>query len=126
MRWVMDNNYTIRNLMALGGNQLPWCISVEPVYEFKDGHYTKQVVGQQYNCLLPGNEFQKLSIKTKEIIPTISNEIIRNSGGKVTINVDDFTCKFYVDKTNRLKMSCWANSVYPVTEGGDQNETIIE
>ena len=44
------------------GNKL-WVVDVIPVYEYKDGHRTENILGYRYETVLPGHKMDKISVR---------------------------------------------------------------
>ncbi|WP_270816668.1 hypothetical protein [Hungatella effluvii] len=119
-------NLTLTSLQTLANDQTVLCTKVEPIKDFVDGHYVEPIKGQKYECVLTGNGYDKITIKTEEIFSSITMEMIESNNGAIPVEVSNFVCKIYADrKTGNLLVSAKASTVQPAMEGGDDDDRIF-
>lgn len=116
----------ITDISVMSNNQKVLCTKVDPIKDFIDGHYAEPVKGQKYECVLTGNGYDKITIKTEEIFSSITMEMIESNNGAIPVEVSNFVCKIYADrKTGNLLVSAKASTVQPAMEGGDDDDRIF-
>ncbi len=119
------NSLIIKDLNVLSNNEIVLCTEISSDNEFIDGKPTRKI-GTRYLCILEGNGYEKIVIKTPELIPTFTAEDIEANGGKVPVKVENFKGKIYVDRRSMsLQVSSRATSVLPVWEGDEDDDEII-
>lgn len=113
-------NLLLRSLSELANNQPVLCIGAEPIRDFVDKHYVDPIKGYKYECVLTGNGYEKITVKTADLYPTVTNELIAANGGQIEVAVDGFFCKVYVDKdSGSLRLSVTATAVRPAIPADD-------
>lgn len=76
-----------------------------------DGKRTDEIIGYNYECVLPDNMYEKIVVKIEELIPSIPPETLEEESS-IPISFDGFVGKFRKDfKTNRYILSCKADSI---------------
>ncbi|GAA6293317.1 hypothetical protein F220043C3_17510 [Enterocloster asparagiformis] len=116
----------ITDISVMSNNQKVLCTKVEPIKDFIDGHYAEPVKGQKYECVLTGNGYDKITIKTEERIPSITMEMIESNNGAIPVEVSNFVCKIYADrKTGNLLVSAKASTVQPAIVDNDPSDLLF-
>lgn len=119
-------NLTLTSLQTLANDQTVLCTKVEPIKDFIDGRYVEPVKGQKYECVLTGNGYDKITIKTEEIFSSITMEMIESNNGAIPVEVSNFVCKIYADrKTGNLLVSAKASTVQPAIVDNNQNDFLF-
>lgn len=119
-------NLTLTSLQTLANDQTVLCTKAEPIKDYVDGHYVEPVKGQKYECVLTGNGYDKITIKTEERIPSITMEMIESNNGAIPVEVSNFVCKIYADrKTGNLLVSAKASTVQPAIVDNNQNDFLF-
>lgn len=113
----------ITNINVLANDRGIYLIGVKSdMYEH--GKLSDTVQGQNYVCILPGNDFEKITIKTPELIPSITQDEIEANGNPIPIDVIDFRCTVYVSD-GKIALSCKAKTIVPLEKGVDGDERIF-
>lgn len=116
----------ITDMKVVSNEQMVLCTKAEPIKDFIDGHYVEPVKGYKYECVLTGNGYDKITIKTEERIPSITMEMIESSNGAIPVEVSNFVCKIYADrKTGSLLISAKASTVRPAIVDSNQNDLLF-
>lgn len=119
------NMITIKDLNVLSNYERVICTEIAPDHEYVDGKPVKRI-GTKYTCVLEGNGYTKIVIKTSELIPIFTAEDIEANRGKIPVSVEGFQGKFYVDRrTVSLQVSCKATTVVPILKGDENDDEII-
>lgn len=115
---------TIKDLNVLSNHERVLCTEISSDHEFVDRKPIRKI-GTRYVCVLEGNGYEKIVIKTPEQISIFTAEDIEANGGKIPVNVENFLGKIYVDKRSMsLQVSCKATAVIPILKGDDDDDII--
>lgn len=118
------NMITIKDINVLSNYERVICTEIAPNHEYVDGKPTKKI-GTRYTCILEGNGYTKIIIKTPELIPIFTTEDIEANRGKIPVSVEGFQGKIYVDRrTVSLQVSCKATTVIPILKGDNDDDII--
>lgn len=90
---------------------------------YKDGKPSDAVQGQNYICILPGNDFEKITIKTPELVPAITQDEVEANGNPIPIDVIGFRCTVYAFN-GQIVLSCKAKTIVPL-EKGESDEQLF-
>lgn len=106
------------NIEQLNGNMKKFLVlDVSKSFEYVDGKRTDNQVGIRYDCVLPNNKFEKISIKVLgEMEPSITKEEINSNGGSVEAFATGFEGKLYRDRFGNFDISCTAAAVTKQSE----------
>lgn len=119
------NMITIRDLNVLSNFEKILCTEIYPDNEFINGKPARKI-GTRFVCILEGNGYNKIIIKTPELEPTFTTKDIEANGGKISVSVENFLGKIYVDRQKVcLQVSCKATAVVPALRGDDDDDEII-
>jgi len=100
-----------------GGMNSCLILDTSKSFEYVDGKRTDNQLGIRYDCVLPNNKFEKISIKVLgETEPSISREEIDSNAGSVEVVITGFEGKLYRDRFGNFDISCTATAVTKQSE----------
>ena len=85
-------------------------IGVEKSFAYVDGAKTERLDGMKYECLLPGQKFERVKVKVPTSTSTLEKSVIdeaNDSGTQIFVSWEGFTAKFYwSDRIKNYDITC--------------------
>ena len=86
-------------------------LSVSNGYKFENGKATDILEYIKCTVVLPERNFEKITVKLKDLKCPISNEQIAQAGGSLNIRLTGLTGKIYKDMVGKLAISASCEAV---------------
>ena len=113
---IRPNNVTL-NITNIANTDKVRVIKSQPSFEYQDGKVTDRQIGTSYVLLLEKVNFDKISVKTNDMIPVVTNEQIEASADPIYVTFEGFFGKFYFsNQTKNWELSCKADKAILVKQ----------
>lgn len=113
----MDFTKLSLTLPTLAKSNFALLIGTRPWQEYIDGKRTDRVIGTCYDLVFPKNGYEKITVKTPELTPAITNEEIGEDGEGILVAPVGFVGKLYRTQTGSWDISAKAATVQIVDRG---------